>query len=134
MNKPLSAAELQSISVTSTAIKPHVMTRREKLQRFAKIVRESNSQFFIFHQLEYLQPGMLESANHSQSAFHAAATDPILADAGLKDGTVGSAMKFFELGREDLHEFSCNCGGHITNSMMADRIDKIAMRGHAAEA
>jgi hypothetical protein len=40
--------------------------------------------------------------------------------------TVQGAMNFFELTQDELHEFSCDCGGRISNSMMADRITAIA--------
>jgi len=37
-----------------------------------------------------------------------------------------SAMDFFELSQSDIHAFSCDCGGSISNAKMADRIEKIA--------
>ncbi|MDT5199026.1 MAG: hypothetical protein QOH34_548, partial [Mycobacterium sp.] len=45
MNKQLSATELGLLS----SVAPHVMTRREKLLRFAMIVRTSQRNFVIFH-------------------------------------------------------------------------------------
>ena len=111
MNKQLSATELGLLS----SVAPHVMTRREKLLRFAMIVRTSQRNFVIFHHLEYMTEPQLRDAYHPESAFAAAAADPILSDAGLASGRVGEAQRFFELSKNDLHEFSCDCGGVIRN-------------------
>jgi len=131
MNRQLSTAELQAI--TSPTILP--MTRREKLLRFATIIRNSKTailgqgrSFVIFHQLEYLPTEAYDKLSHSDSPFTAAYKDKALREAGLASGTVGAAMRFFELSRDDLHAFSCDCGGQITNAVMANRIEKIASR------
>ena len=121
MNKPLSPAEL-SVFVS------HVMTRREKLMRFANLVRASVSPLYLFSGLEYLPPISLTRMSHPHSAFAVAAADGILKDAGLASDTVADAQKFFELSQNELHEFSCDCGGHISNQTMADRIERIAAR------
>ena len=128
MNKQLSATELVLLS----SVAPHVMTRREKLLRFAMIVRTSQRNFVIFHHLEYMTEPQLRDAYHPESAFAAAAADPILSDAGLASDRVGEAQRFFELSKNDLHEFSCDCGGVIRNDTMADRIEAVAVAGRAA--
>jgi hypothetical protein len=122
MNKMVSTVEFEQD--VATAITP--MTRREKLLRFARVVRESSKQFVIFHMLEHAHPSTLAGVSHPHSAFAAAAADPILKDAGLAGDSVADAMKFFELSQAELHEFSCNCGGVISNSEMASRIEKLA--------
>ena len=119
MNKQLSATELGLLS----SVAPHVMTRRDKLLRFAMIVRTSRRNFVIFHHLEYMTEPQLRDAYHPESAFAAAAADPILSDAGLASDRVGEAQRFFEL-----HEFSCDCGRVIRNDRMADRIEAVAGR------
>lgn len=128
MNKQLSSAELERLSTSNPAVTPHVMSRRDKLMRLAKIVRESVRQFIIFSNLEHCAPYQRSALQHPNSAFAAAAADPILKDAGLSDGTVGNAEAFFELNLQDLHTFSCNCGGAISNDDMANRIEHIASR------
>ena len=124
MNRPLSPAELDQL--TTVAIP--VMTRREKLLRFASIIRNARRNFMIFHNLEYMTPAQLAYCSHKDSAFAAAAADNILHDAGLTCGTAAEAQRFFELSKDDLHSFSCDCGGSITNEFMADRIEAIANR------
>jgi hypothetical protein len=37
-------------------------------------------------------------------------------------------MHFFELSQHELHEFSCDCGGVITNDEMAKRINTLAAK------
>lgn len=120
MNKMLSTVEFFSL------IDLPVMSKREKLLRFAHIVRASKEQFVIFSNIEFMTPGQLSMTYHPGSAFAAAAADPILKDAGLKSDRVSEAARFFDLTREELHEFSCDCGGLVSNEEMARRIERIA--------
>lgn len=120
MNKQLMPDEVALLA------KP-VMTRRDKLLRFAAIVRSHRgTPFGLYHNLEGYNPEQLNSIGLGGSAFEAAAADPILRDAGLTGASVGDAQRFFELSQHELHEFSCNCGGEITNDDMANRIERIA--------
>jgi len=121
MNKPLLPDEVALLA------KP-VMTRREKLLRFASIVRSWSRDFGLYHNLEGYQPEQLTSIGLNGSAFEAAAADPILRDAGLKNESVGEAQQFFELSPHELHEFSCDCGGAIGKDDMANRIERLAAR------
>lgn len=123
MNKQLSPGELADLSPT---ILP--MTRREKLLRFAEIVRAASKDFLIFSNLERYTPLQLANASDHRSAFAAAAADNILKDAGLTGQTAADAMKFFELDQTELHAFSCDCGGAISNTDMAYRIETLAQR------
>jgi len=121
MNKPLLPEEVALLA------KP-VMNRREKLLRFAAIVRSSSYGFGLYHNLEGYRPDQLNGMGLGGSAFAAAADDPILRDAGLTGHSVGDAQRFFELSQHELHEFSCDCGGAIDNIDMANRIESLAAR------
>lgn len=121
MNKPLLPDEVALLA------KP-VMTRREKLLRFASIVRAHSGTFGLYHNLEGYHPEQLGSIGINGSAFDAAAADPILRDAGADLHTVADAHRFFELSQHELHEFSCDCGGAIGNNDMANRIESLAAR------
>jgi len=125
MNKQLLPDEVALLA------KP-VMTRREKLLRFASIVRAHNGAFNLYHNLEGYHPEQLNSMGLRGSAFAAAAADPILRDAGLSGQSVATAQRFFELNQHELHEFSCDCGGAIDSNDMANRIESIALRGVVA--
>lgn len=122
MNKQLSPEQLLEVST-----KFPTLTRTEKLLRWAKVVRDHKDRLYLFHLLERMCEAELKTAAHPQTAFALAAADPVLADAGMPNsGTAYDAMKFFELSQTELHEFSCNCGGAITNTDMADRIERLA--------
>lgn len=111
------------------------MTRSEKLLHWASLIRKADPRrpFLIYHRLEHAPRVLLDGMQvDPHDAFSLAARDPILRDAGLganKDAdmvTIGDTMNFFELKQEELHEFSCDCGGAILNDDMARRIENIA--------
>ena len=101
---------------------PIPMSRDDKLERWASLIERSSSRIFIFHRLEYRSKDELDRLADPRSAFAMAAGDPVLKEAGLKTGTAGDAMRFFELSKDDVHAFSCDCGGNISNASMAARI------------
>lgn len=128
MNQMVSTAEIErGIALATT------MTRRAKLARWATIIRQAEHPFRLYHRLEHYRQDQLDHIIVDQfSAFGLATRDPILRDAGLVGSqvtgltTIGDTMRFFELTKEELHEFSCDCGGEISNAKMADGIEKIA--------
>lgn len=121
MNKSLTTEEIAEAVGVCLVDRP--MTRKEKLSRLADLIRQSNGDFVIFHRLETYDNYELSRISHPYSAFAMAANDPVFQKAGLKNDDVLSSMQFFELSRNELHEFSCDCGGAITNKDMASRID-----------
>lgn len=134
MNKQLSQNQIAEY-LSPVAPETKTMTRYDKLMRLAKVLRETEGPVYIFHRLEYLDQHQLDRSAHPCSAFNLALRDPVLAQAGLKPDmlhcdqpylTAGGAQRFFELSKDDLHEFSCDCGGAITNAGMAKRIERIA--------
>ena len=119
------------------------LTRKERLLRWADMIRREKRQFLIAHRLEFWNDEALRqsmsrhffgnSAPQYTNAFSLAASDPVFAAAGLKDDSVKASMDFFQLSQDDIHEFSCDCGGSIWPHQMADRIEKIANRPTAIE-
>lgn len=120
MHKPLSQDEISTLNLQSTT-----MTRREKLLRWAEIVRKHPVNLRLYSNLEHVRDRTVIGIDPS-SAFGLAAQDPVLKDAGLKAGSVQDVEKFFELSLSDLHAFSCDCGGAISNKNAADRIAALA--------
>jgi hypothetical protein len=106
------------------------MTRKQKLLHWAALIREANYNFILFHNLERMSFAQLSQVNlevYTGSAFNAARNSPVLQAEGLGAGAnIPEIMKFMELNQQELHEFSCDCGGNITNEMMAQRIERIA--------
>lgn len=115
------------------------MTRREKLLRWAQLVRNHGRGLYLMHNLEHYEPHQLTApcfhTEGGNTAFSVAMTDKVFADAGLKSsvehlhtgtGAIADIIGFMELTQAQLHEFSCDCGGAISNSEMADRIERLA--------
>lgn len=131
MNRQLSNDELALLQSFDPVLAPD-MTRREKLLHFAHVVRYSRrddnyaGRFFLFNNIEYMDDSVLARCSHPYSPFAVAAADPVLKDAGLTGGDGLSIKRFFELTTEQLHEFSCDCGGMIDNEEMARRIERLA--------
>lgn len=119
---------------TDTAIAiPAPMTRREKLLRWAMLIRTCKyPQLRLFHLLEkYSDEEMrMVVAPGCDFAFSLALGDAVLLDAGLPSAsTLQQHKEFFELTQQELHAFSCDCGGAISNETMAQRIEAIANGG-----
>lgn len=132
MNQMLSASELALLSSQLPPPLP-ALTRTEKLLRLAMAIRKSRTTCFIWSGLEHCSQAQLDELHDPHSAFAAAARDPVLEKAGLKPDasgnvTAGAAMRFFELSLQDTHEFSCDCGGRLSKSEMAMRVERIAGR------
>ncbi len=121
MHKPLSKAEVEALN---SAVP--VMTRVQKLERWAQIVEKSTT-VEITQGLEF-NPH-LELAQWPNSPMALAAADPVFQDAGLTGGTVGDARKFFELSDNQVHAFSCGCHGNLSPTQIANRIRTVAAGG-----
>lgn len=119
MNQALSKEQLAELSVPAPVV---TMSRAAKIERWARLVEKTDYNFYIFHRLEYMSEGERDAQCHPGSAFAVAANDPVLKDAGLAGPTIGDAKKFFEISDQQLHAFSCDCSGHISNNNMAARI------------
>ena len=150
MNQTLTTAEIEAIATPIKLLPPPKMTKRQKLIHLAGLIHRKLSivdrvmsvlqfplppnSFVIFHGLEYMTDEQLARCYHPGTVFDLAAHDPAMLKAGLKrdvkDMHVSAleAKRFFELAQNELHEFSCNCGGVISNDEMARRIESIAAR------
>jgi hypothetical protein len=127
------------VSAVAIVDKPMTMTRREKLLHWAALVRKAPGHLYMFSRLEYWSKIQLDEPSYfagADTAFGLALADPTFSDMGLKGeryfnpdqeaGSVRQVMNFFELSQAQLHEFSCDCGGHISRDQMADCIERLA--------
>lgn len=143
MNQMLTTGAIDALMSLLPTAKPKVvpaaMTRREKLQRWADIVRSHTGVLSLFHLLEHRAASDLAQIGGPSSAFHLAGADPVLQDQGIKADITGrifgtsttsaaEVMRFFEVSQAQLHEFSCDCGGNVSATQMADRIEGIARK------
>jgi hypothetical protein len=131
MNKTLSKREVEQLSTAAVLSIPGasvIMSRQERLFRFAKVVSKHEGPIYIYHRLEFVPPDDYRKLpKHPHSPFGIAYADPILKAAGLEGPGVDHAAKFFELNPVDLHSFSCDCGGAISGTEMAARIEHVAI-------
>jgi hypothetical protein len=102
------------------------VSKKARLTRLTYLIRIALHPIYIFDGLERYSNTELYAIFHPKSAFALAASDPLLRDIGLKDGTVGTAKEFFSLTDQELQQFSCDCGGDISNEDMIRRIENIA--------
>jgi hypothetical protein len=108
------------------------LSRKDKLLRWARLIRESKVDLMIYHELEYWNPSQRKTSLRSmapghESAFTLAAKDPIFAAMGLtNDPSLGDVMKFFEMSTHEVHAFSCDCSGHLSKENMAQRVEHLA--------
>ena len=103
-----------------------VMTRKERLAHWAALVRYCPCYLYLFSNMEYWPDVHLDaSVMTSCSSFELAANDPTFQKMGIGH-TFRSIMNFFSLTKEQLHAFSCDCGGSISNSTMANRIEAMS--------
>lgn len=129
MHKQLSADEL---AVIAAAHPVTPLTKQQKLTQWAELIEKHPCALALYHNLEYWPPDMLNDVRNVRCYGVTAVSlaiehEPFKAE-GIGD-SVGSALKFFELSRYELHEFSCDCGGQISNARQAERIRNIASGG-----
>lgn len=121
MNVQLSPAQLAELNTIT-------LTRRDKLFRLAQLIRSAPHQCVMFSGIEYMTHTDKTMAAHPRSIFAVAVKDSVLKDAGLQGESVAEGQRFFELSIGDLHAFSCDCGGQMSNDQMARRVEAIAAR------
>lgn len=104
------------------------MTRAQKLQHWANLVRHSSRPVILFSGLEYMPPGdrkLYAITATDPTALGVAVNDPLFQEMGLKPGTsLDAVLNFFDLSVHQAHAFSCDCGGAITNADQATRIER----------
>jgi hypothetical protein len=128
MNKLLNSEELeQTISVAVQNVFTQPMCRSAKLARWAQLCREAGFALRLGNNLEYADKFALEhtpATYNWPSALSIAVYDPVFNEQGLgEDASIWSLMQFFEINTSELHQFSCDCGGHINNLEQARRIE-----------
>jgi hypothetical protein len=128
MHKQLTAAELEAVQ-RAHPVTP--MTRQEKLSAWAELVEKYEGNLILYHRLEYVSQQQLDDTIfHAENHYTPSAIllairhEPFQAE-GIGN-SVGSVMRFFELSKAELHEFSCDCGGVISNEDQAKRIRNLA--------
>lgn len=105
-----------------------VMTRNQKLQRWADLIRAKWHRVYLWSNLEYMRKSDRDAVKvyGSDTAFALAAADKEFQAQGLSsNATITGVMDFFEISLDDAHKFSCDCGGEISNDQQARRIEQL---------
>ena len=123
--------DVEAAVALAVPVEPKKMTREQKLMHWAGLVRCAGSDLGLYHLLEYSTDEQLSleiCSNHS-TALGVAARDGLLERQGLTDKSILGVMRFMEIEKAQLHEFSCDCGGTINNRNQALRIEYLARIG-----
>ena len=105
------------------------LTRKERLSRWAELVWKCDHSVQLYHNLEHYDRRYLEEirVTGTNTAFAIATADPVLVNDGLpSNANVPDIMRYFGLTQSQLHEFSCDCGGFMSNEQQAQRIASLA--------
>jgi hypothetical protein len=104
------------------------MSRAERLQRWAQLLRQHQGALVPLHQIEYLEKEQRMLSRHDASPIAVAFRDPVLRAEGLKGDTVGDAVDFFDLSDSEAHLLLCDCHhyGGVTTSYISGQLHRIA--------
>ena len=105
--------------------------RREKLERWAKVIEAAGPQRFrTFPELEYASAAERSAVRRDGSPLALAYTDPVLREAGLVGDRYGQAVPFFELSEREAHRLFCSCihGGTVSSEGLASELRRLAVR------
>ena len=102
--------ELQQVAVIHPSEARPVLTRSERLERWAEVLeRDPDERLNTLHGTEYVGSRTRDQMRNCRSPFSAAFADPILRAAGLTGDTYGEVRRFFELTDRQLHYIVCDC-------------------------
>ncbi len=116
----------------SEAPQPKVMTRAERLERWAALLSEEpRRNLRTLHETEYQPIEARDRMRCDNSPLSVAAADAVLRRQGLEGDTYGDAKRFFDLSDRELHGIVCFChwGATMTASAAALRVRAVARGG-----
>jgi hypothetical protein len=108
-----------------TQVQGPVMTRRERLERWAELLeRDPDRRLRALMRVEFVAERERAGIREDDSPIAVAFADPVLRAAGLQGDTFGDAREFFELPWEDAHELLCDCHyhGRMDGATVAHRV------------
>jgi len=91
-----------------------VMTRQERLERWADALQAHTGELNALREIEYLPFRERRAYRGPNTPLTVAFNDPELRSAGLAGDRLGDAMDFFEMSNEDAHRLLCDCHYHGT--------------------
>jgi hypothetical protein len=116
-------AELNVIADLKPLARMKVMSRRERLDRWAELLEQAPDRLVTtLEEIEWKPDAERRAMRADGSALTIAFSDPELRSAGLQGDRLGDAIDFFELSDQDAHIVFCSChGGAVMRSEDAAR-------------
>lgn len=128
--------EISKIGRASCSLnRPRWVTRRERLQRFAGLLEQSDAPVQLFARIEYMSDDQWNALRDDGSPLALAFADHGLREQGLRSDKVGDASAFFRLSRSDMHRLVCDCHypRNTTSKMIAREARAIANKRTVGE-
>lgn len=113
---------------TVSPIETRVMSRRERLERWARLLEQSPSQWLSpLRRVEFMPKHESAALRCDNSPLSVAFADPVLREEGLASDRYGDIRAFFDLSSRQAHYLLCDCyyQGAMTSGMVAHRIRSI---------
>jgi len=122
-------------STGGTEQEPAILSRKERLERWATVLEAHDKRVRPFYGLEHMPRRERREARADDTPLAVAFADPVLRARGLSGDTVGEVMNFFELTDRQMHAMFCDCHfqGTMTTSGVAGRLRAIAARKPLSE-
>ena len=109
-HRPLS--ELSSVADLKQPVQVRVMSRRERLDRWAELLEmQGDRQLRTLDEIEWKPKAERRALRADDSALTVAFSDPVLRGEGLASDRFGDAVDFFQISEHDAHIVLCSCHG-----------------------
>jgi hypothetical protein len=121
--------QLRSVADVDADLPTGMLTRREKLERWAALLdQEPERELSSLGEIEFQPVAARGSLRADRSPLAVAFADPVLRTQGLKSDRLGDAMAFFEISENQAHRLLCSCmnGQSIRAGTAARQVRSIA--------
>jgi hypothetical protein len=131
-HQPFDWPALDEIRTTGTVLPDadHVMSRRERLERWAELLEKKAGYVSALEGTEFQRRAVRMAMRAGGSPLALALEDPVLRAQGLKDDTYGEARRFFELSDSEAHYILCHChygeASAVSARMVGARVRRVA--------
>lgn len=122
-HRTLNAVRRTALTIPLATSAP-IMSRREKLERWAMLLDRHRGRLLPLMRVEYLSEQARKALRGDDSPLSVAYNDPILRAEGLASDRLGNGTVFFELTEQEAHHLLCECHycGTMTGETVAARV------------
>ena len=108
----------------------HLMSRRERLERWAKLLERKAGCVSALEGTEFQRRAVRDAMRAAGSPLALALEDPVLRAQGLKNDTYGEARRFLELSDSEAHYILCHChygeASAVSARIVGERVRRVA--------